>query len=79
MQNSRKVYFFKCPKCGEYQTTARTFRKFCPEAEWQKIQNTQTAVGGLIDFETQCPKCALVAKKILNKIILLRYKPSALN
>lgn len=73
-----KLYFFKCPVCGEYQTTAETFRKFCPDKAWQRIQNSKDAIGGLVDFKTECPKCAPSGQG-LNKIILLRPKRQKLN
>lgn len=72
------LYYFKCPHCGEYQTTEETFKKFCPPKVWQKIQNSKDAAGGMIVFTEYCPKCK-PAGEDQSKIILLRPKRQTLN
>lgn len=57
MEQRHKLYFFKCPNCGEYPTSADMFKQFCSEKVWRGIQNRPDASGCRMDFKDCCPKC----------------------
>lgn len=56
-------FWFKCPKCGEYEVTEEAFKAFLPSFVRSKIETKikerikKGAAGAVIKFAKECPKC----------------------
>ena len=57
--SSKNKFIFRCPACGEYNVSPRTFEKFAGAKRWQmlEVKLAGGAWGGVIIFDNYCPKC----------------------
>lgn len=52
-------FWFKCPICGKYRVTEKKFMLFIPLPSRNQLVKKikQGAVGVVVEFDSQCPKC----------------------